>query len=157
MTYHDGGAVFATVEVGETSLGAEGDRTLQLVREDRAQLVLRGEHRDPTTRCLRSREDRAHPQELGRVHHHLVPRLGVEEEVAADPMHRGRRPRHDRRVVDVRIRGQTSRAETSEALVREALEVGHDARLDRGVEIGLGAAVDADHGDGYGAEFSPTT
>ncbi len=117
---------------------------LQAMPEQRAQLVLGRHHRDLRAGIVKSLEHGRRAQEARVVHHHFLARLRLVEVVAADAVHRRRAAGRDRQIVrvgearDHRMRG------AHRALRLDLLQRRHQPGLDRLIQIGRLAAVQAD-------------
>ena len=118
---------------------------LQLVPEERAQLVLRRDHRHLRARVRERRQQRAAAQVLRVVHHHLGAGVAVKEVVAADAMHRRRRAGDDRQVVRIGEGRNDAVGVEHRAVRRQAREERRDAGANGLRYVGRLAAVDADH------------
>ena len=125
-------------------LGGEAD-SLHPVPEELAQLVLRrddGNFRAGVGECG---QDGAGAQMARVVHHHFLAALRIEEIVAADAVHRRRRPGHDREIVGVGEARHDAVGEEGGAVAREqSAEKGRDPGGDGGRDVLELAAVDAD-------------
>ena len=129
-------------------LGREAD-ALHAVAEQLAQLVLGGDHGDRLRRRRRARRgSSARAATSGRSSSLRCRRRDVEEVVAADAVHRGRRAGHDRQVVRVGEARDDAVGDQRRAGREHLLQPWHVAVRDRlGEVVGL-AAVDADDDDG---------
>ena len=120
---------------------------VEALAEQRAQLVLRGHHRNLAAGLLELGEDRGCAQEARVVHHHFLLCLAVIEEVAGDAVH-GRRPAgDDRQVVRVGETRDHRQRERVRAGLQYPIEVGAKPLLDSALDVaGLGTVDTNDDG-----------
>jgi len=138
----------AVVGLGH-GIGLFGGKTdaLHALAQQAAQLVLGRHHGAALTRAGQRREDGGCAQPLRIVHHHLGAGSGVEQVVAADAVHAGRRARDDAQVVGIGEGGHHAVGDECGAFGQHARHPGHvAAKGGLGQVIGL-AAVHTDDDD----------
>ena len=119
-------------------------RIVQAIREQQAQLVLRGHHGDLGAGIMECREDGRRAHELGVVHHHFGAGRRVVEEVACDTVHGRRAARDDGKIVRIGETRDHALGVRVQAVVHEASEGRSDTGIDRGLDIAGLRAVETD-------------
>ena len=120
---------------------------LPAVGQEQAQLVFGGDGSDLLASLMEGGEDRRGAQEAGVVHHHFLLRVDVVVEIAGNAVYGWRRTGDDGDVVGIGERGNRGVYLAVDAALDDRTEIGHLSGSF--VEVGLGAAVEADADDGF--------